>query len=123
MAGRPLARFAAWPVHRGGLCCPWPSWAAITGNADRGPGQKLDPAAMGTAFPRTHNALERAIRYAEANDHARRNVASLIRPPKGHIRASGHTGSSQSPQQSCLPSVGCSVAGPRLTMVEEILPT
>lgn len=31
----------------------------------------------------THNALERAIRHAEANDHVRRNVASLIRPPQG----------------------------------------
>jgi len=31
----------------------------------------------------THNALERAIRHAEANDLVRRNVASLIRPPQG----------------------------------------
>jgi integrase len=31
----------------------------------------------------SHNALERAIRHAEANDHVRRNVASLIRPPPG----------------------------------------
>ncbi len=30
-----------------------------------------------------HNALERAIRYAEANDYVRRNVASLVRPPSG----------------------------------------
>jgi hypothetical protein len=28
-----------------------------------------------------HNAIERAIRHAEANDHVRRNVASLVRPP------------------------------------------
>ena len=31
----------------------------------------------------THNALERVIRHAEANDHVRRNVVSLVRPPKG----------------------------------------
>jgi integrase len=31
----------------------------------------------------THNALERTIRHAEANDLVRRNVASLIRPPRG----------------------------------------
>jgi integrase len=31
----------------------------------------------------THNALERAIRHAGANDHVRRNVATLIRPPQG----------------------------------------
>jgi integrase len=30
-----------------------------------------------------HNALERAIRHAEANDYVRRNVASLVRPPSG----------------------------------------
>jgi integrase len=30
-----------------------------------------------------HNAIERAIRHAEANDHVRRNVASLVRPPSG----------------------------------------
>ena len=30
-----------------------------------------------------HNAVERAIRHAEANDHVRRNVASLVRPPSG----------------------------------------
>ncbi len=30
-----------------------------------------------------HNAIERAIRHAEANDHVRRNVASLVRPPAG----------------------------------------
>ena len=30
-----------------------------------------------------HNALERAIRHAEANDYAWRNVASLVRPPSG----------------------------------------
>jgi hypothetical protein len=30
-----------------------------------------------------HSALERAIRHAEANDLVRRNVASLVRPPKG----------------------------------------
>src|SRR5712664_4262799 len=30
-----------------------------------------------------HNAMERAIRHAEANDQVRRNVASLVRPPKG----------------------------------------
>ena len=30
-----------------------------------------------------HNALERAIRHAEANDYIRRNVASLVRPPSG----------------------------------------
>jgi integrase len=30
-----------------------------------------------------HNAIERAIRHAEANDHVRRNVASLVRPPTG----------------------------------------
>ena len=29
----------------------------------------------------THNALERAIRHAEANDYVRRNVAALVRPP------------------------------------------
>jgi integrase len=31
----------------------------------------------------THNALERAIRHAEANDLVRRNVASLVSPPCG----------------------------------------
>ena len=31
----------------------------------------------------THNALERAIRHAEANDYVRRNVAALVRPPAG----------------------------------------
>jgi integrase len=31
----------------------------------------------------SHNALERAIRHAEANDYARRNVAALVRPPTG----------------------------------------
>ena len=31
----------------------------------------------------THNALERVVRHAEANDHVRRNVVSLIRPPAG----------------------------------------
>ena len=30
-----------------------------------------------------HNAIERAIRHAEANDFVRRNVASLVRPPSG----------------------------------------
>jgi integrase len=30
-----------------------------------------------------HNALERAIRHAEASDLVRRNVASLVRPPHG----------------------------------------
>jgi integrase len=30
-----------------------------------------------------HNALERAIRHAEANDYVRRNVASLVSPPSG----------------------------------------
>jgi integrase len=30
-----------------------------------------------------HNALDRAIRHAEANDYVRRNVASLVRPPSG----------------------------------------
>ena len=30
-----------------------------------------------------HNALERAIRHAEAGDLVRRNVASLVRPPQG----------------------------------------
>ena len=30
-----------------------------------------------------HNAIERAIRHAEANDYIRRNVASLVRPPSG----------------------------------------
>ena len=30
-----------------------------------------------------HNALERAIRHAEANDCVRRNVAALVRPPSG----------------------------------------
>jgi integrase len=30
-----------------------------------------------------HNAIECAIRHAEANDHVRRNVASLVRPPSG----------------------------------------
>jgi integrase len=30
-----------------------------------------------------HNAIERAIRHAEANDHVRRNVASLVKPPSG----------------------------------------
>jgi integrase len=31
----------------------------------------------------THNALERAIRHAEANDFVSRNVASLVTPPPG----------------------------------------
>jgi len=31
----------------------------------------------------THNALERAIRHAEANDLVSRNVASLVTPPPG----------------------------------------
>jgi integrase len=31
----------------------------------------------------THNALERAIRHAEANDYVRRNVAALVKPPPG----------------------------------------
>lgn len=30
-----------------------------------------------------HNALERAIRHAEASDLVRRDVASLVRPPQG----------------------------------------
>jgi integrase len=46
----------------------------------------LDRAAV-TRSTRTvvliHNALERAIRHAEANDLVRRNVASLVRPPSG----------------------------------------
>lgn len=33
----------------------------------------------------THNALERAIRHAEANDYVRRNVAALVRPPAGQL--------------------------------------
>jgi len=32
-----------------------------------------------------HNAIERAIRHAEANDHVRRNVASLVRPLSGQL--------------------------------------
>ncbi len=32
-----------------------------------------------------HNALERAIRHAEASDLVRRNVASLVRPPPGQV--------------------------------------
>lgn len=32
-----------------------------------------------------HNALERAIRHAEANDCVRRNVAALVRPPSGQV--------------------------------------
>jgi integrase len=31
----------------------------------------------------SHNALERAIRHAESNDHVRRNVAALVKPPPG----------------------------------------
>jgi integrase len=31
----------------------------------------------------THNALERAIRHAEANDLVGRNVAALVKPPRG----------------------------------------
>lgn len=31
----------------------------------------------------THDVLERAIRYAEANDLVSRNVASLVTPPRG----------------------------------------
>ena len=31
----------------------------------------------------TRNALERAIRHAEANDYVRRNVAALVKPPTG----------------------------------------
>ena len=31
----------------------------------------------------THNALERVIRHAEANDYIRRNVAALVKPPTG----------------------------------------
>jgi integrase len=31
----------------------------------------------------THNALERVIRHAEANDYVRRNVAALVKPPAG----------------------------------------
>jgi integrase len=31
----------------------------------------------------THNVLVRAIRHAEANDHVGRNVASLVKPPRG----------------------------------------
>lgn len=31
----------------------------------------------------THNALQRTIRHAEANDCVRRNVAALVRPPTG----------------------------------------
>jgi integrase len=33
-----------------------------------------------------HNALTRAIRHAEANDHVRRNVAALATRPKGQTR-------------------------------------
>jgi len=32
-----------------------------------------------------HNAIERAIRHEEANDHVRRNVASLVRPLSGQL--------------------------------------
>lgn len=31
----------------------------------------------------TRNALERAIRHAEANDFVGRNVAALVQPPRG----------------------------------------
>jgi hypothetical protein len=31
----------------------------------------------------THNALQRTIRHAEANDYVRHNVAALVRPPTG----------------------------------------
>jgi len=37
-----------------------------------------------------HQVLTRAIRHAEANDLVRRNVASLIRAPKGARRAGPH---------------------------------
>ena len=44
-------------------------------------------AIAGTRSTRTvtlaHNALERAIRHADASDLVRRNVASLVRPPPG----------------------------------------
>jgi hypothetical protein len=33
----------------------------------------------------THNALERAMRYAEANDYIRRNVAALVGPLTGQL--------------------------------------
>jgi hypothetical protein len=34
----------------------------------------------------THNCLERAIRHAEANDLVGRNVAALVKPPRGRSR-------------------------------------
>lgn len=46
-----------------------------------------------------HNAIERTIGHAEANDYVRRNVASLVRPPSGppvqvaDVRAGQHTDS------------------------------
>jgi integrase len=45
----------------------------------------------------THNALERAIRHAEANDYVRRNVAALVRPPTGQA---GRASKSLTPSQA-----------------------
>jgi integrase len=44
-----------------------------------------------------HNALERAIRHAEANDYVRRNVASLVSPPPGQ---QGRPSKSLTPDQA-----------------------
>jgi hypothetical protein len=45
----------------------------------------------------THNALERVVRHAEANDLVRRNVVSFIRPLRGQ---EGRPSKSLTPQQA-----------------------
>ncbi|MGH3187448.1 MAG: site-specific integrase [Streptosporangiaceae bacterium] len=44
---------------------------------------KLAEARSTRTMASTHNVLVRAIRHAEANDHVGRNVASLVKPPRG----------------------------------------
>ncbi len=53
-----------------------------------------------------HNAIERAIRHAEANDYVRRNVASLVRPHVAvwrSVRAHGDTKTEKSRRTLRLP--------------------
>ncbi len=58
----------------------------------------------------THNALDRVIRHAEANDLVRRNVVSFIRPPRGQ---DGRPSKSLTPGQAAalLEAAGKSTIG------------
>lgn len=47
-----------------------------------------------------HNVLVRAIRHAERDDLVGRNVAALVKPPKGHL--GGRPSKSLTLEQSVL---------------------